>query len=230
MHNVEASGENDPERSFLVNRRRITKRRQDLQYLERVPCPCKHRLRFRRRKKTALCGTDAPSTSATFTATPSFPASTLSNLRHHTAPFFACPGFMAVTPAAPRAAVISFAPMIQLSADREEVRVVDDEILTPTFTEDIAVETALLLEHTSHGDCSTPPPKALVRGISLLKREHFKRLGREHKLRKATASEFPAKVRRPLYSVLDNAHLRALHLDIMPQWQDGLDRYLGKIL
>ena len=42
----------------------------------------------------------------------------------------------------------------------------------------------------------------------------------------ATSADFPSPVRRPRYSVLDNAHLRAQGLDVMPPWEDALDEYL----
>ena len=46
------------------------------------------------------------------------------------------------------------------------------------------------------------------------------------KLLPATATDFPAKVPRPRYSVLDNKHLRACGLDIMPDWKECLRSYL----
>jgi len=45
----------------------------------------------------------------------------------------------------------------------------------------------------------------------------------------ARPDEFPAKVPRPKYSVLENAALKALGLDRMPHWSDGLQRYLQEI-
>ena len=43
----------------------------------------------------------------------------------------------------------------------------------------------------------------------------------------ATAADFPAKVRRPTYSVLDNRALRDRGLDVMPTWRDALKRYIS---
>jgi dTDP-4-dehydrorhamnose reductase len=117
--------------------------------------------------------------------------------------------------------------MIKLSAERDEVRVVDDEILTPTFAEDISMQIlkmtearpAGLFHATAQGACSWYEFAARI----------FERFGRSHKLYKARPGEFPAKVRRPCYSVLDNAALRSRGLDIMPPWQECLDRYLAQI-
>ena len=46
------------------------------------------------------------------------------------------------------------------------------------------------------------------------------------KLLAATSADFPAKVPRPRYSVLDNRRLRAAGVDIMPPWTDCLRSYL----
>jgi dTDP-4-dehydrorhamnose reductase len=45
-------------------------------------------------------------------------------------------------------------------------------------------------------------------------------------LEKARPGEFPAKVPRPKYSVLDNHALKAAQLNVFTDWRDGLDGYL----
>ncbi|MBL8330634.1 MAG: dTDP-4-dehydrorhamnose reductase [Rubrivivax sp.] len=118
--------------------------------------------------------------------------------------------------------------MLKLAKERDEIRVVDDEVLTPTFTEDIARQTleltgvrpAGLFHATSQGACSWHAFASRI----------FDRVGMGHKLHKARPGEFPAKVKRPSYSVLDNAALRTLGIDVMPSWQDAQDRYLNRLL
>lgn len=117
--------------------------------------------------------------------------------------------------------------MLKLSKERDEIRVVDDEILTPTFTEDIArqivamadMETYGLYHATAQGSCSWHRFAAKI----------FELTGTEVKLSIAGPDEFPMKVARPKYSVLENAALKALDRDIMPDWQDGLRRYLASL-
>ncbi len=48
-------------------------------------------------------------------------------------------------------------------------------------------------------------------------------------LSKADPGEFPAKVPRPKYSVLENKALQSVGLDIMPHWSVGLQRYVKEI-
>ena len=48
-------------------------------------------------------------------------------------------------------------------------------------------------------------------------------------LRSAGPGEFTAKVPRPKYSVLENSGLKAMNIDIMPHWEEGLQKYLNTI-
>ena len=117
--------------------------------------------------------------------------------------------------------------MLKLAKERDEVRVVDDEVLTPTFTEDIAKQLVSLREVNKYGLYH-----ATAQGsCSWYKFTHkiFELASVKIKLSIASPNEFPMKVPRPKYSVLENAGLKALNLDIMPPWEDGLRRYLKKI-
>jgi len=117
--------------------------------------------------------------------------------------------------------------MLKLAKERDEVRVVDDEELTPTFTEDVAKQVVSLREvgkyglyhATAQGSCSWYKFAHKIFSLS----------GAKVKLLIADPNEFPMKVPRPKYSVLENAGLKAFNLDIMPHWEDGLRRYLNNI-
>ncbi len=115
--------------------------------------------------------------------------------------------------------------MLKLAAERDEVRVVTDEILTPTNTEDVARQIATLLEHdlppglyhaTAEGECSWHDFAA----------EIFRFNGSTVCLHEAGPDEFPAKVPRPGYSVLENGRLKEIGINVMPHWRDGLHRFL----
>jgi dTDP-4-dehydrorhamnose reductase len=117
--------------------------------------------------------------------------------------------------------------MLRLAKERTEVRVVDDEILTPTYTKDIAKQIVALsgvdrygLYHvTANGGCSWYKFATKI----------FEFSGSKVKLSIADPNEFKAKIARPKYSVLGHGALKAINLDKMPQWEDGLKRYLEEI-
>lgn len=116
--------------------------------------------------------------------------------------------------------------MFRVAAERPEVRVVDDEVLTPTFTRDLAAQIRLLaleappgLYHaTSGGACSW---YEFARAI-------FDLGGLTTPLAPTSSAGTPGPVRRPSYSVLDNAALARLGLDRMRPWREALADYMER--
>lgn len=114
--------------------------------------------------------------------------------------------------------------MLKLARERGEVKVTADEFVTPTYTRAAAEQIVKLaasketgLFHaTPQGQCSWHDFAAAI----------FQLTGTTVKLLPATSADFPAKVPRPRYSVLDNKRLREAGIDIMPPWQDCLREYL----
>jgi dTDP-4-dehydrorhamnose reductase len=117
--------------------------------------------------------------------------------------------------------------MLKLAENRDELRVVNDEILSPTFTYDIALQLEKLtstnkygLYHmTSQGSCSWYEFASQI----------FLLTDTKITLTVALPEEFPSKVPRPKYSVLENANLMAKRLDVMPHWSESLKQYLQEI-
>jgi len=117
--------------------------------------------------------------------------------------------------------------MLRLATERDEVRIVDDEVLTPTFTEDIArqlvqmskIDQYGLYHVTAQGECSWYEFAAKI----------FELTRAKVKLSIADPREFVAKVARPKYSVLENSNLQKLGIDLMPDWEEGLRKYLKEI-
>ena len=114
--------------------------------------------------------------------------------------------------------------MLKLSRERDKLRVVDDEFVTPTPTIQIAQQLVALcrskdygLYHgTAEGSCSWYE----------FAREIFRATGTTVRLEKAASGEFPAKVQRPKYSVLENRALKAAQLNVFTDWRQGLKEYL----
>jgi dTDP-4-dehydrorhamnose reductase len=113
--------------------------------------------------------------------------------------------------------------MLKKALAGEPVRVVEDQVLTPTYTVDLA-KAARQLIHTgkfglyhlsSEGECSW---YEFTRYI-------FECAGIKANLTGCRTGDFPSPVKRPAYSVLSKAKLRRVGLSI-PSWQDALPRYL----
>jgi len=115
--------------------------------------------------------------------------------------------------------------MLKLARERGEVRVVDSEFVTPTPTPQLAQQIVALsrcecygLYHaTAEGSCSWFE----------FAREIFAVTGTPVRLTPAKAGDFPVKVPRPTYSVLENRALKIRGLNIFESWQSGLRDYLG---
>ncbi len=114
--------------------------------------------------------------------------------------------------------------MLKLSREREELRVVDDEFVTPTPTVQIAKQLVALSRSTNYG---------LYHGTAEgscswyeFADEIFRATSTKIRLEKARPGEFPAKVPRPKYSVLENHALKAAQLNVFTDWRDGLEGYL----
>ncbi len=116
--------------------------------------------------------------------------------------------------------------MLKLAKERDEIRVVDSEVVTPTWTAELAGQIAVLsrcdcygLYHaTAEGSCSW---FQLAEAI-------FSQNGTRANLVAAAPDEFPAKVSRPKYSVLENRALKNVGLNQFESWQNGLRRYLDE--
>ncbi|MCU0285453.1 MAG: dTDP-4-dehydrorhamnose reductase [Acidobacteria bacterium] len=115
--------------------------------------------------------------------------------------------------------------MLKLSRERDEVRVVDDEILTPTSTVEIAAQIVKMIganaqyglyHATAEGSCSWFEFAAEIFNITKP----------NIKFNKAAPGEFAVKVNRPSYSVLENKFLKDQGIHIMRHWKEGLRDYL----
>jgi dTDP-4-dehydrorhamnose reductase len=114
--------------------------------------------------------------------------------------------------------------MLKLSAERDELRVVDDEIVSPTSTSELAAQIVALsrtdhygLYHaTAEGSCSW---YHFAKAI-------FEVTNTKVNLKIAGPNDFPVKVPRPKYSVLENNGLKNLGLNLFAPWQSGLEAYL----
>jgi dTDP-4-dehydrorhamnose reductase len=114
--------------------------------------------------------------------------------------------------------------MLKLSRERDELRVVDDEFVSPTPTAQIAEQLVALSRSTHYGlyHATTEGSCSWYEFAD----EIFRATGNKIRLEKARPGEFPAKVLRPKYSVLENHALKTAQLNVFTDWRDGLEGYL----
>ena len=120
--------------------------------------------------------------------------------------------------------------MLKKAAERAPIRVVHDQVATPTFTGDLAETVSKIIRpetggraeasgiyHITHeGQCSWYEFARKIFEIEQL----------DVDLKPVTTPEIFSPVQRPAYSVLSKQKLNRLGLS-MPRWEDGLARYLA---
>jgi dTDP-4-dehydrorhamnose reductase len=114
--------------------------------------------------------------------------------------------------------------MLSLAGKDDELRVVNDQVFSPTYTPDLARKIAQLITTeyygifhvTNKGACSWYE----------LTREILRLADLNTPVIPITSDQYPQKARRPRYSVLDNYHLRLLGMDDMRRWQEALGDYM----
>ncbi len=115
--------------------------------------------------------------------------------------------------------------MLNLAAKNSTLKVVNDQIGTPTSTVDLARAIYALLATdaygTYHGTCQG---QCSWYDFAC---EIFRQAGTQVKVLPVTTDEFPRPAKRPAYSVLDNYMLRMTIGDPMRNWQNALADYIA---
>lgn len=114
--------------------------------------------------------------------------------------------------------------MMRLGREREVVKVVTDQVLSPTFTPDLAAKVYELahcgrygLYHlTGSGYCSWYEFASRIFALAKL----------SARLEKTTTAQFGAKARRPAFSSLENAAISQLGLKPLRHWEEALENYM----
>ncbi|WP_313438964.1 dTDP-4-dehydrorhamnose reductase [Stenotrophomonas sp.] len=125
--------------------------------------------------------------------------------------------------------------MLRVGAERDQLRVVADQIGTPTPAALIADVTAQALQHPGqlsgtwhltasgqtswHGFAEAIFAEALARGV----------LAKVPEVVAIPTSEYPTPAKRPAWSVLDNRRLQQDFSITLPTWQEGLERIIAEL-
>lgn len=119
----------------------------------------------------------------------------------------------------------------KLSAEREELKVVFDQVGTPTYAGDLANVILQLLErndeqikqgiyhYSNEGVCSWYDFAVEINRIA----KH------QCNIQPCHSDEFPTKVRRPNYSVLDKTNIKKTYQITIPHWIDALNKCMLKL-
>lgn len=116
--------------------------------------------------------------------------------------------------------------IIRLAQQRDELKVVTDQIHSPTYTYDLAPKIGELIETSCYGTYHISN-KGLTSWYDYAKKIlELTGLTSKVKLSQTTAKEYGAPAPRPYYSVLRNYNLELMEKDDMPPWDNALERYL----
>lgn len=114
--------------------------------------------------------------------------------------------------------------MLRLSETNDKVRVVKDQVGSPTSAAELAKAIAYLLptdnyglfHGTCEGDCS----------LAQFTEEIFRLAGKSTAVEAITSEEYGAAVKRPAYSILENYMLKMTTDFMFSDWHDAIAEYL----
>lgn len=116
--------------------------------------------------------------------------------------------------------------MLQLGKNRDRVRVVSDQIGTPTYTPDLAKLLADMIQTERYGTYHVTNEGGYISRYNFTK-ELYRQAGLQTEVLPVRTAEYgPRGAKRPLNSRLDPSKLTACGFERLPSWQDALDRYL----
>lgn len=114
--------------------------------------------------------------------------------------------------------------MLRLARERNELRVVHDQVFSPTYTKDLARKITWLISTdyygifhiTNSGTCSWFE----------FTREILRLAGLKTPVIPITSDQYPQRAKRPRFSVLDNYHLQLMGAHDMRPWPEALFAYM----
>jgi dTDP-4-dehydrorhamnose reductase len=114
--------------------------------------------------------------------------------------------------------------MVAKAKRGEPIRVVSDQIITPTYTVDLARQIARIIPFKDYGLYHMTNEGACT--WYEFAKSIFELSGIEANLSPTTSEIYKAPATRPRYSVLENARLKKLGLNEMRHWREALAAYL----
>ena len=116
--------------------------------------------------------------------------------------------------------------MIKVGSSRDEVRVVNDQIGTPTYTADLAVLLTDMIETDKYGYYHARNEGGYISWYDFC-REIYEQKGLTTKIIPVSTEEYGlSKASRPKNSRLDTSKLSESGFRLLPDWKDALRRYI----
>jgi dTDP-4-dehydrorhamnose reductase len=108
--------------------------------------------------------------------------------------------------------------------ERHTLRMVEDQVSSPTSATDLARATLLLIRTEQYGlyHVTNSGPASRYQWAEVI----LNAIGWDGSLEPARSDEFPSPARRPSYSVLDNFPLLMTIGETLPPWQEATERFL----
>ena len=119
--------------------------------------------------------------------------------------------------------------MLKVGKTHDTLRVVNDQIGTPTYTADLARLLVDMLETEKYGTYHATNEGGYISWYDFA-REIFRQAGYSTKVIPVTTEEYGlSKARRPFNSRLDKSKLGEKGFGALPDWKDALRRYLEEV-
>lgn len=119
--------------------------------------------------------------------------------------------------------------MLKVGKSHDEVKVVNDQIGTPTYTVDLARLLVDMIESDKYGYYHATNEGGYISWYDFCK-EIYRQAGLNTKVIPVTTEEYGlSKARRPFNSRLDKSKLSDNGFERLPDWKDALTRYLKEI-
>ena len=116
--------------------------------------------------------------------------------------------------------------MINVGKTHDVVRVVDDQIGTPTYTKDLARLLADMAETEKYGYYHATNEGGYISWADLAE-ESYRTAGMKVKVNRVTTAEYGlSKAARPYNSRLDKSKLAEMGFQPLPDWKDAVKRYI----
>ncbi len=129
--------------------------------------------------------------------------------------------------------------ILRLSQERESLNVVFDQVGTPTYAADLAgviIKIVNRIRNATKNDLESDFPSGVYHfsneGVCSwfdFATEIVKLSGSNCKVHPVTSDLFPAKAKRPSYSVLDKTKIKSLTDIEIPYWRDSLKLFFNKL-